>query len=47
MGYPMGFLEILTEYTRQEEAYMYGKVSAEDMLASLEAFAKDTISKFK
>lgn len=46
MGYPMGFLEILTEYIRLEESYMYGKISAEEMLKNLEQFANDTISKF-
>ncbi|RRD92951.1 sugar ABC transporter substrate-binding protein [Clostridiales bacterium COT073_COT-073] len=46
MGYPMGFLEILNEYVRQEEAYMYGKISAQEMLDNLEKFANDTISKF-
>ena len=46
MGYPMGFLEILNEYIRQEEAYMYGRISAQEMLKSLEQFANDTISKF-
>ena len=47
MGYPMGFLEILTEYVRLEEAYAYGKISTQEMLDSLESFANDTISKFK